>query len=176
MKLRDAARVAIRRFGAGEWREFRALRLRALGDAPLAFGSTLERESAYDEARWRRVAASAAAGVEDVGIVAVAGGQWVGMARGYLGPSDEVEPQTVVWLVGVFVEPAWRGRGIARAVSAEVVDWARQSGVAEVHLHVADWNDAARRTYEALGFEASGATTTLDHEPSVTEFEMRLRL
>ena len=166
----------IRRVGAGEWRELRALRLRALRDAPLAFGSTLERESGYDQARWRRQASSAAAGADDVAIVAVADGRFVGMARGYLGPSEELQPQTVVWLIGVYVEPAWRRRGIARALSAEVVGWARERGVAEVHLHVADWNQAARRIYEELGFTASGATTTLAHEPSVIEAEMRLRV
>lgn len=168
--------LEFRRIGAGEWRELSELRLRALRDAPLAFGSTLERESAYDEARWRSQAESAAAGADEVAIVAVADGRFVGMARGYLGPSEDLQPQTVVWLIGVYVDPAWRGRGVARALSAEVVGWARERGVAEVHLHVADWNDAARRTYEALGFTASGAITTLPHEPSVTEVEMLLRL
>lgn len=168
--------LEIRRIGPDEWRELRALRLRALRDAPLAFGSTLERESAYDAAKWRRQATSAAAGTDNVAIVAVADGRFVGMARGYLGPSEDLQPQTVAWLIGVYLDPAWRERGVGRALSAEVVGWARECGVAEVHLHVADWNEAARRTYEALGFEASGATTTLAHDPSVTEAEMRLRL
>lgn len=168
--------LEIRRIGAGKWRELRALRLQALRDAPLAFGSTLERENVYDEARWRRWAAEASAGVDQVGIVALGGRRWVGMAFGYVSPSEEPKPQTVVWLIGVYVDPAWRGRGLARALSAEVIGWARERGVSEVHLHVADWNEAARRTYEALGFTASGATTTLPHEPSVTETEMRLRL
>lgn len=171
-----AREVEIRRIGASEWRELRALRLRALRDAPLAFGSTLERESPYDEARWRGQASSAAAGEDEVAIVAVADGRFVGMARGYLGPSEESQLQTVAWLIGVYVDPAWRGYGIARALSAQVIDWARERGVAEVHLHVADWNEAARRTYEELGFTASGGTTTLPHEPSVTEVEMQLRL
>lgn len=166
----------IRRIAAGEWRELRGLRLRALRDAPLAFGSTLERERAYDEARWRSQAKSAAAGADDVAIVAVADGRFVGMARGYLGPSEELQPQTVAWLIGVYVDPELRGRGVARALSAQDVDWARERGVAEVHLHVADWNEAARRTYAELGFTASGATTTLGHDPSVTEAEMRLRI
>lgn len=168
--------VEIRRIGPDEWRELRELRLRALRDAPLAFGSTLERESAYDQGRWRSQASSAAGGADDVAIVAVADGRFIGMARGYLGPSEEPQPQTVAWLIGVYVEPAWRRRGIARALSAQVVGWARERGVAEVHLHVADWNEAARRTYEELGFTASGAITTLAHDPSVTEAEMRLRL
>lgn len=168
--------LEIRRIGASEWRALRALRLRALRDAPLAFGSTLERESAYDQARWRSQANSAAAGADDVAIVAVADGRFVGMARGYLGPSEELQPQTVAWLIGVYVDPAWRGQGVATALSSEVVGWARERGVAEVHLHVADWNEAARRTYEALGFTATRATTTLAHEPSITESEMRLRL
>lgn len=170
------ADIEMRRIRASEWRQLRELRLQALQDAPLAFGSTYDREAAYTDEQWQREAAGAERGIDEVDFVAVADGAHVGMARGYVASSDEPDPRKVVWLIGVYVDPGWRGRGIARALSAEVVRWARERQVAEVHLHVADWNDAARRTYEALGFKASGTTTTLAHDPSVTEAEMRLRL
>jgi hypothetical protein len=47
--------------------------------------------------------------------------------------------------------------------------------LARLLLHVADWNGAARRLYESLGFVATGATEPLPHEPSVTEIEMAPR-
>ncbi len=66
--------------------------------------------------------------------------------------------------------------GLGRAVSADVVDWARERGASEVLLHVGDWNDPARRVYEELGFTPTGVRTTLAHDASVPESEMRLRL
>lgn len=161
----------IRRIRADEWRELRRLRLRALADAPLAFGSTLAREAAYPDERW--IAESAgAAGDEHVTVVAAVGDGWVAMARGFPGREDP----RCIWLVGVYVEPEWRGNGLAQAVSDGVVEWARARGADEVRLHVADWNGAARRTYERLGFRPTGVKETLPHDASVIETEMRLRL
>jgi len=52
--------ISVRRVRAGEWRALRALRLRALAEAPNAFGSTLARESAFPDDTWRERAAAAA--------------------------------------------------------------------------------------------------------------------
>ncbi len=170
--------VPIRRLRASEWRELRALRLQALRDAPLAFGSTYEREAAHADDRWREQAASAESGEEQVAFVAVtndgSGDRHIGVARGYLDTSDGPDP--VVWLVGVYVDPRWRGRDLGRTLSAEVVAWARERSAVEVLLHVAEWNTAARRVYESLGFTPTGASATLDHDPMISETEMRLRL
>lgn len=165
----------VRRVHASEWRELRSLRLQALREAPRAFGSTFEREAAFPDERWQALAASAAAGVEEVAVAAIVHGAFVAMARGYLA-RDESNVPPVAWLIAVYVEPRWRGRGLGRAVSAGVVDWARERGASEVLLHVGDWNDAARRVYEGLGFTPTGVRTTLAHDPSVPESEMRLRL
>jgi GNAT superfamily N-acetyltransferase len=98
------------------------------------------------------------------------------MARGYTASSDEPDPQKVVWLIGVFVDPRWRSRGLGRALSAEIVAWARERGASEVLLHVADWNASARHTYQSIGFVPTGARTTLAHDATVPEAEMSLRL
>lgn len=170
------AEVETRRLRGTEWRELRDLRLRALRDAPLAFGSTYEREAAYTDERWQRQATAAEAGVDEVVVVAVVDGNHVGMARGYLGWSDEPYHRPVVWLIGVYVDPHWRGRTLGRKLSAEVVAWARERGAHEVLLHVADWNASARRAYESLGFLPTGVRTTLAHDATIPEAEMSLRL
>ena len=170
------AEATTRRVRASEWRELRDLRLRALQDAPLAFGSTYEREAAYTDEGWQDQAARAEAGVDEVAFVAVAAGAHVAMARGYVGTSDEPDPGPVVWLIGVYVDPRWRGRGLGRTLSAEVIAWARERGVSKVLLHVADWNGPARRVYESLGFMLTGARTTLAHDSTVPEAEMSLGL
>jgi ribosomal protein S18 acetylase RimI-like enzyme len=161
----------IRRVRRDEWTQLRELRLAALGDAPLAFGSTLEHELAFTPDRWQRWAEDSAEGDEFIA-VAVAGGRWVAMARG----SGDADDPTSAFVTAVYVLPEWRGQGSGRAVSTAVIDWARERGFDSIRLHVADWNDAARRLYESLGFVATGATEPLPHDPSITEIEMRLTL
>ena len=62
--------VDVRRIRPDEWPRQRALRLRALADAPMAFGSTLADESAFADEVWVRRAAAGAAGRERVTFVA----------------------------------------------------------------------------------------------------------
>ena len=161
----------VRRIRADEWAELRALRLAALRDSPLAFGSTYERELAFTPDQWRRWAADAAAGAEYIA-VAADGTRWVAMARG---SGDEEDPRSA-FVTAVFVAPEWRKRTLGRAVSESVIDWARRRGCDSIRLHVAGWNDAARHLYESLGFEPTGATELLPHDPTITEIEMRLVL
>jgi ribosomal protein S18 acetylase RimI-like enzyme len=161
----------IRRIRADEWAELRDLRLAALRDTPLAFGSTYEKEAAFAPDRWRRWATDAATGNEFTAIAAD-GQRWVAMGRG----SQDSEDSRSAFLTAVYVAPDWRGRGLGRAVSEAVIDWARERGFESIRLHVADWNDAARRVYESLGFEPTGVTESLPHDPTVTETEMRLGL
>lgn len=53
----SAAVPVVRRIRPYEWHLLRALRLHALADAPMAFGSTLFEEEAFPESVWRERAA-----------------------------------------------------------------------------------------------------------------------
>jgi ribosomal protein S18 acetylase RimI-like enzyme len=52
----------------------------------------------------------------------------------------------------IYVRPEARGRGIGRALLAELVEPARNAGLAHVSLEVLMRNTEARRLYERLGF------------------------
>lgn len=67
---------------ADEFRELKRLRLEALADSPLAFGSTFEQEAAFADAVWQRRAADAAAGRTGTLALAAVGDEWVAMAAG----------------------------------------------------------------------------------------------
>lgn len=54
---------------------------------------------------------------------------------------------------GVWVRPDLRGRGIAAPAMAAVAALARETLAPAVELYVNDFNTAARRTYERVGFE-----------------------
>ncbi len=57
---------------------------------------------------------------------------------------------------GVWVAPAYRGRGIGTAGTAAVVEYARGSIAPVVSLYVNDFNRAARAAYRRVGFREVG--------------------
>jgi GNAT superfamily N-acetyltransferase len=60
------------------------------------------------------------------------------------------------FLQDLFTAPEARGRGVARALIAEVEQWAGERGCARVYWHTQSGNETARRLYdqvaENLGF------------------------
>jgi ribosomal protein S18 acetylase RimI-like enzyme len=58
----------------------------------------------------------------------------------------------LVGLYDVFVDPALRGRGLARALCARLLADARAAGVASAYLQVEADNASARAVYARLGF------------------------
>ncbi len=52
----------------------------------------------------------------------------------------------------VYVEPAWRGTGLAAALVARVEDWARAAGVDTIQLYVTASNAWALAFYDKEGF------------------------
>jgi len=56
------------------------------------------------------------------------------------------------WIQSVYVEPAWRRRGVFRTLYRHALEEARAAGnVCGLRLYVEAANAAARRTYEELG-------------------------
>lgn len=55
-------------------------------------------------------------------------------------------------LADLWVAPAQRRTGLARAVMSEAVDWAASRGATTLHLQVEDDNHAAQQLYRTLGF------------------------
>lgn len=72
-----------------------------------------------------------------------------------------VATDQVCQVQGVFVEPAWRGRGIAAPAMAAVVAHCRQSIAPMVSLYVNDYNTPARKAYARVGFEPVGCFATV---------------
>jgi GNAT superfamily N-acetyltransferase len=59
-----------------------------------------------------------------------------------LGPThSDLSP----WLASLYVEPTFRGRGVARRLVAAIEDHARRQGVARLHLYTVDAEDFYRK-------------------------------
>jgi RimJ/RimL family protein N-acetyltransferase len=58
--------------------------------------------------------------------------------------------------VGLMVALDARRQGVGTALMRAAVDWARETGVHKLELHVFPWNEAAIALYEAFGFEREG--------------------
>ena len=141
----------IERLRAGEGWRLRAIRLRALADAPEAFASTLADAEARDPAAWE-------AQIEALPtFVWREGDADLGMVRGAPHDGDA----EAGYLISMWVAPEARGRGIGAALVCEVTAGARGAGLRRLVLDVGAHNLAARRLYERQGFVATGATGAL---------------
>lgn len=137
----------IRQLTATDAAAFRALRLAGLQEAPTAFGSSYGRE------KDRTVEDFAQTIARNHMVGAFDGERLVGVAGFYPSTGEKDGHKGNVW--GVYVEPAHRGGGIARAMMERLLEHAR-TVVLLVHLCVVTDNVAALRLYERLGFVGYG--------------------
>jgi GNAT superfamily N-acetyltransferase len=56
-----------------------------------------------------------------------------------------------LYLEDLFVKPAWRGRGIGRALLAHLARIAVERGCGRMEWSVLDWNELALNVYRAIG-------------------------
>ncbi len=87
--------------------------------------------------------------IESAGAV-VAGGGLV-LQRPWPGPEMPAGGEEA-YVLNVYVEPAHRRLGLARALMEAMLSWCRERGVARVGLHA---SDEGRPLYEALGFAST---------------------
>lgn len=65
------------------------------------------------------------------------------------------------WIHDLYVIPAARRRGIARALIHEIITRFSAKGVTQIRLETASFNDAARATFAAAGFRTSAVEMLL---------------
>jgi GNAT superfamily N-acetyltransferase len=62
-------------------------------------------------------------------------------------------------LAGIYVDPAYRGRGIARRLTEEAIAWCKERGCVRIRLNA---SAAGRHLYETLGFVPATEMMRLD--------------
>lgn len=157
----------VRRIRNNDWEAFRELRLDSLRTDPLAFGSTLDRESAYPPAQWQDWCRRGASDPKEATFVAVdSSGHLIGMAGVF---TREDSPN--LW--GMWVHPDWRRQGMARRLVLTLLDWIDQLPTTRpTVLDVNPLQQGAVSLYISLGFEFTGVEKSLGHDPSATTRQM----
>ena len=110
-------------------------------------------------------------GADNVTFVAEQDGRWLGIATGLASDPDLPDDPRPA-LVGMFVLPEARGRGVGTALVNAVVDWARQRRATALCLWVTATNDPAIALYEKCRFRRTGESKPLVHSPAVALFQM----
>lgn len=153
--------MQIRRVDEDDWPLVQDVRLRALRDAPHAFGSTIARESGFKESHWRMRVRSTPTWValDDAGAPQ-------GMVSLVLEPGSPADDRHVVAL---WVAPDRRRRGTAWALLDVVARAAAADGARTVSLWVVDDNAAAIDLYVRAGFQRTGERQPLPRDPDRTE-------
>ncbi len=172
--MADRSDVTIRRLTPEDAEAFRRVRLRGLADHPDAFTSTAADWDLPLEAYIERIQAGYVIGAFDS-----AGGALLGHVFLPIHLATAVKTRHKCELWSVYVVPEARGRHVAAAMIAEAIDVARAKGFSWLKLQVGEHNQAARKTYESLGFVVYGREEDYLRLPdgrSITELLMQLRL
>jgi RimJ/RimL family protein N-acetyltransferase len=156
------------------------LRLEALQDSPEAFGEDYDYVAAQPYAAWQdRIAHSNGDGDQVIFVAALPVGaigdrpaalpveptidrppdlsenfHLIGMAGVNRSIMRNSRHSASLW--GVYVQPAWRGQGVATALVRRCVDWGKSKGLATMRLAVITANPAAIHCYESCGFRSCG--------------------
>jgi len=137
------------------------LRLEALRNHPVAFSADYaankKQPATYWESRLREL------GDDGMLYFAVYEGRLIGMCGMYRGNSPKT--QHTAFIVIVYLQPAWRGQGVADALIEACLAWGRAHKVSVAKLGVSTDNIAAIRCYTRCGFTVYGV------EPSALYYE-----
>ena len=147
--------VSIERIGPDQGDILRDVRLRALREAPYAFGTRYEDAVDEPEQEWTASARASARGSSRAYFLAFNDAparndgverHAVGMVQGRRRPPDDC------LLFSMWVAPEARASGVGRGLVQAVSDWGAGFGARRVVLWVTQANDGARRFYDRIGF------------------------
>jgi GNAT superfamily N-acetyltransferase len=143
--------VEILSLAPGDEERLRAIRLRALANAPEAFGTTLEEASAKPLDDWQRQLKQL------VTFIAAFDNSDIGIARG----ARHANQSDAACLISMWVAPEFRRQGVAAALIDSVVAWAKTEKFRRLVLDVTESNVPAMSLYRKKGFAANGVIGVL---------------
>lgn len=171
-KIIGMSKIEIRVLGPLDWQRYKDIRLASLKDSPNSFGSTYTREAVYPDSEWESRLDPAARARNAIPLIAETDGGALGLAWGVIHEPD----LHIVHIYQMWVSPAQRGKGVARALLEEIRAWALSKGCERLALSVTTSNDAAVSLYLKSGFTAAGAVEALRPGSALTVQPMSMKL
>ena len=150
----------VTRIRAGQWRILKDVRLRALEEAPNAFGTTLSEGQERTDRDWQDMARDHATLSDRAYFMAYVGDNPCGMAGCYRTASD------IVMLTAMWVAPEFRGQKIGEQIVRAVIKWAREGGATMLEAWVSE-NNPTRFFYQKTGFEETRLTEPLRSDSKI---------
>jgi ribosomal protein S18 acetylase RimI-like enzyme len=162
----------IRRISADDGMLLRDIRLRALSDSPLAFGSTHAKETAILPEQWHERASRASKSPDGAIFLALQHQA----CRGIIGCFAEEDAPGNACIVSMWVAPEARRGGLGVQLMQTAEMWAREQGFAALSLDVTEGNAPAIALYERCGFQFTGEWDRYPNDRSLRELFMLKRL
>ena len=150
--------MKIRPTNTEDWMLLKQVRLAALLDTPTAFGVSYQTAAAYTDEQWKVRASSA--GTEFW--LAFERDQLIGMIGAAVNSAHRFN------LIGMWVEPAARGSGVAIQLVDVVKSRATEKGFNRVFLDVSPENARASSFYLKQGFAFMNEWEPLESHPDIT--------
>jgi len=164
--------VTVRTVSPKEWRTVKAVRLRALADAPGAFAESLSEAEATPYSVWQDRIKENSEGVFSISFLAFSTTEPIGMAVGLHRPKEAKEAR----MVSMWVAPEYRGKNVADQLLLAVVGWARKSKVEKLVASVAKDNPKAGSFYQRSGFERMSERPEIPRQSASCQINLALDL
>ena len=132
-----------------QWQLYKAVRCAALANAPYAYSSTLENAMERSDDDWVRLTYQYASDPNSIEYFAFENEDPCGMAACVI-DGNEAE------MYAVWVDPAYRRKGVGRELIEFAIAWSQLHGAAKLNVGVFDDNPGALAFYRSAGFEDSG--------------------
>ncbi|MCD2422369.1 GNAT family N-acetyltransferase [Niabella pedocola] len=89
-------------------------------------------------------------------LLAVTGNEIIGSGYAKIVPAKPYQQyQEYAYLGFMYVKPAFRGMGVNQRIIQKLLEWAKGQGLTEARLDVYEENEAAKRSYQKIGFRAN---------------------
>jgi GNAT superfamily N-acetyltransferase len=166
----EASEITMRAIHQGDAALYREIRLRGLKLAPDSFGQHYADEVTKPLQYWRDVVHRLTTPGGHTAYFLLDGQAPVGVIHGFVRGPEQGS------FGGLWIDPGYRRRGLARRLIETILQWARARDLKVMRLWSVDGNQGTLRLYQDFGFRPTGTHKPLVTNPALTVSQYELTL